>query len=98
MDELTPEQKKLLISLENNEAFQLLQKMVDEIYDETKKQIVAQAENYSAIKAHWYTIYEILGAFNNGLKTFESIVKEIAHEDDVEKAVDEVNKSEEVAL
>ena len=52
MDELTPEQKKLLISLENNEAFQLLQKMVDEIYEETKKQIVAQAENYSAVKSH----------------------------------------------
>ncbi len=72
--------------------------MVDEIHDETEKQILAQAENYSAIKSHGYTIYEILGAFNNGLKTFESIVKEIAHEDDVEKAVDEVNKSEEVAL
>lgn len=52
MDELTPEQKKLLISLEKNEAFELLQKMVDEIYDETKKQIVAQAENYSAVKSH----------------------------------------------
>lgn len=98
MDELTPEQKRLLTSLEKNEAFELLQKMVDEIHDETEKQILAQAENYSAIKSHGYTIYEILGAFNNGLKTFESIVKEIAHEDDVEKAVDEVNKSEEVAL
>ena len=60
MDELTPEQKKLLISLEKNEAFQLLQKMIDEIYDETKNQIIAQAENYSAIKSHGYTIYEIL--------------------------------------
>jgi hypothetical protein len=60
MDELTPEQKKLLISLQNNEAFQLLQKMIDEIYEETKKQITAQAENYSAVKSHGYTIYEIL--------------------------------------
>ena len=98
MDELPPEQKRLLTSLEKNEAFELLQKMVDEIHEETEKQILAQAENYSAIKSHGYTIYEILGAFNNGLKIFESIVKEIAHEDDVEKAVDEVNKSEEVAL
>lgn len=60
MDELTPEQKKLLESLEKNEAFELLQKMTDEIMEETKKQIVAQAENYSAIKSHGYTIYEIL--------------------------------------
>lgn len=97
MDELTPEQKKLLISLEKNEAFELLQKMVDEIYDETKKQIVAQAENYSAVKSHWYTIYEILGAFNNGLKTFQNIVHDIAHEDELQDAIDEVNKSEEVA-
>lgn len=60
MDELTPEQKKLLISLEKSEAFDLLKKMVDEIYEETKKQIVMQAENYSAVKSHGYTIYEIL--------------------------------------
>ena len=63
MDEITPEQKKLLESLEKNEAFELLQKMTEELVDETKKQIVAQAENYSAIKSHGYTIYEILGAF-----------------------------------
>ena len=52
MDELTPEQKRLISSLENNEAFQQLQKMVDENYEETKKQIVVQAENYSAVKSH----------------------------------------------
>jgi hypothetical protein len=52
MDELTPDQKNLLKDLEKNEAFQLLQKMVDEIYEETKKQIVTQAENYSAVKSH----------------------------------------------
>lgn len=60
MDELTPDQKNLLKELANNEAFQLLQKMVDEIFDETKKQITVQAENYSAVKSHGYTIYEIL--------------------------------------
>jgi DNA-binding MarR family transcriptional regulator len=59
MDELTPEQKKLLESLEKNEAFELLQKMTEEIVEETKKQIVTQAENYSAVKSHGYTIYEI---------------------------------------
>ena len=97
MDELTPEQKKLLMSLEKNEAFDLLKKMVDEIYEETKNQIVMQAENYSAVKSHGYTIYEILWAFNNWLKTFENIVHDIANEDEVEKAVNEVNESEEVA-
>jgi hypothetical protein len=62
-----------------------------------EKQILAQAENYSAVKSHWYTIYEILGAYNNWLKTFDNIVHEIAHEDELKEAVDEVNKSEEVA-
>jgi hypothetical protein len=52
MDELTPDQKNLLKDLENNEAFQLLQKMVDEIFEETKNQIVVQADNYSAVKSH----------------------------------------------
>ena len=71
--------------------------MVDEIHDETKKQITAQADNYSAVKSHGYTIYEILWAFNNWLKTFENIVHDIAHEDELQEAIDEVNKSEEVA-
>lgn len=97
MDELTPDQKNLLKDLENNEAFQLLKKMVDEIFDETKKQIVTQAENYSAVKSHGYTIYEILWAFNSWLKTYENIVHDIAHEDELQEAIDDVNKSEEVA-
>ena len=97
MDELTPDQKNLLKDLENNEAFQLLKKMVDEIFEETKKQITVQAENYSAVKSHGYTIYEILWAFNSWLKTYENIVRDVAHEDELQEAVDEVNKSEEVA-
>ena len=97
MDELTADQKLSIIELGKHEWFKLLKKLVDEIHDETEKQITAQANNYSAVKSHGYTIYEILGAFNNWLKTFESIVDEISQEDDVEKAVDEVNKSEEVA-
>ena len=97
MDELTPDQKNLLKELETNEAFQLLQKMVDEIFDETKKQIVAQADNYSAVKSHGYTIYEILWAFNSWLKTYENIVHDVAHEDELQEAIDDVNKSEEVA-
>ena len=97
MDELTPDQKNLLKDLENNEAFQLLKKMVDEIFEETKKQITTQAENYSAVKSHGYTIYEILWAFNSWLKTYENIVHDVAHEDELQEAVDEVSKSEEVA-
>jgi hypothetical protein len=31
------------------------------------------------------------------LKTYENIVHDIAHEDELKEAVDEVNKSEEVA-
>lgn len=58
---------------------------------------MTQAENYSAVKSHGYTIYEILGAFNSGLKTYENIVHDIAHEDELQEAVDDVNKSEEVA-
>ena len=59
--------------------------------------MVAQAENYSAVKSHGYTIYEILWAFNSWLQTYTNIVHDIVHEDEVEEAVDEVNKSEEVA-
>ena len=68
--------------------------MVDEIIDETKKQIVAQADNYSAVKSHGYTIYEILWAFNSWLKTYENIVHDVAHEDELQEAIDDVNKSE----
>lgn len=71
--------------------------MTDELVEETKKQIVVQAENYSAIKSHGYTIYEILWAFISWLETYKNIVHEIAHEDEVQKAVEDVNKSEEVA-
>ena len=71
--------------------------MVDEIYDETKNQIMVQAENYSAVKSHGYTIYEIFWAFNKWLKTFQEMVHEVAHEDELQEAVDDVNKSEEVA-
>jgi hypothetical protein len=31
------------------------------------------------------------------LKTYENIVHEVAHEDELQDAIDEVNKSEEVA-
>ena len=97
MDQLTPEQKRMITELETNEGFVILKWLVDEIIEETKNQVVAQAENYSAVKSHGYTVYEILGAFMNWLKTYSSIVNEIAHEDELQKAVDDVNKSEEVA-
>lgn len=97
MDELTDIQKNLIIDMSKSEAFQLLQKLVDEIHKETKDQIQAQAENYSAVKSHWYTIFEILWSFNSWLKVYENIVNDIVNQDKVEEAVEDVNKSEEVA-
>ena len=52
MDELTQDQKNLIAELENNEAYKLLKKLVEDLKDEMEKQILAQAENYSAVKSH----------------------------------------------
>ena len=56
-----------------------------------------QARNYSAIKGHSYTIYEILWAFIEGVEKPAQIIDELTTAEEKEKAVEEVNKSEEIA-
>ena len=97
MDELTPEQINLLKSLNENEARKLLQRMIKELVEETESQIKLQARNYSAVKQHNYTIYEILWAFIEWVEKPAQIIEELVTAEEKEKAVEEVNKSEEIA-
>ena len=52
LDELTPQQINLLKTLNENEAFQLLKKMILQLEKESESQIKSQARNYSAVKSH----------------------------------------------
>lgn len=56
-----------------------------------------QARNYSAIKQHNYTIYEILWAFIEGVEKPAQIIEELVTAEEKEKAVEDINKSEEIA-
>ena len=96
LEELTPEQINLLKSLRENEAFQLLKKMISLLEKESESQLKSQRRNYTAVKSHWYTIYEILWAFIEWINKPFEIVEELTTEEEKEKAVEEVNKSEEI--
>lgn len=96
-NELTNDEKLLLKELSEHPWFTLLKNMVDQLAKDTDKQIVEHAHAYSAIKQHWYTVYEILWAFIEWVQKPREIVDAIINEDKLEKDVEEVNKSEEVA-
>lgn len=96
-NELTEEEKSLLKELSEHPWFILLKKMVEQLRDDTDKQIVEHAHAYSAMKQHWYTVYEILWSFIEWVMKPREIVDAIINEDKLEKDVEEVNKSEEVA-
>jgi hypothetical protein len=55
---------------------------------------VKQAKAYSAVKSHGYTIFEIQWAWLDGLNKIKEILESIDKEDEVKKAVEEVNKAE----
>lgn len=95
--EFTPEQINLLKELKMSEWYRFLLRLVDELVDATQKQILQTADNYSAVKSHWYTVYEILWAFMNGLKKTNEIVEDVTTADEKKEAVKEVNESEAVA-
>jgi hypothetical protein len=52
LEELTPEQINLLKSLKENEAFQLLKKMISLLEKESESQLRSQRRNYTAVKSH----------------------------------------------
>jgi hypothetical protein len=69
-------------------------KMVKELTKTAEEEITKQAKSYSAVKSHWYTIYEIQGAWIDGLNKIPEILEAISKEDEVKKAVEEVNEAE----
>lgn len=95
---LTPENKKILKSLDHNEAWEIMKKVIEELTKTAEEEITKQAKAYSAVKSHGYTIYEIQGAWIDWLNKPIEILDAILHEGEVQKAVDEVNKAEESAL
>lgn len=91
---LTPENKAILKKLIQTEGWDIVKKMVEELTKTAEEEITKQARAYSAVKSHGYTIYEIQGAWIDGLNKIPEILDAIAREDEVKKAVDEVNEAE----
>ena len=95
---LTPENKAILKKLIKTEGWEIVKKMIDELTKTAEEEITKQAKAYSAVKSHWYTIFEIQWAWIDGLNKIPEILDAIAREDEVKKAVDEVNEAEEQNL
>lgn len=91
---LTPENKAILKKLIQTEGWDIVKKMVEELTKTAEEEITKQAKAYSAVKSHGYTIYEIQGAWIDGINKIPEILDAIAREDEVKKAVDEVNEAE----
>lgn len=91
---LTPENKTILKKFIQWEWWEIVLKMVKELTKTAEEEITKQAKSYSAVKSHWYTIYEIQGAWIDGLNKIPEILEAISKEDEVKKAVEEVNEAE----
>lgn len=95
---LTPENKKILKSLEGNEAWEIMKKVIEELTKTAEEEITKQAKAFSAVKSHGYTIFEIQGAWIDWINKPIEILDAILHEGEVKEAVDEVNKAEQEAI
>lgn len=95
---LTPENKKILKTLEGNEAWEIMKKVIEELTKTAEEEITKQAKAFSAVKSHWYTIFEIQGAWIDWINKPIEILDAILHEWEVKEAVDEVNKAEQEAI
>lgn len=91
---LTPENKAQLKKLIKTDWWEVVKKMIKELTKTAEEEITKQARSYSAVKSHWYTIYEIQGAWIDGLNKIPEILDAIDKEDEVKKAVEEVNEAE----
>jgi hypothetical protein len=78
---LTPENKAILKKLIQTEGWDIVKKMVEELTKTAEEEITKQARAYSAVKSHGYTIYEIQGAWIDGLNKIPEILDAIARED-----------------
>ena len=95
---LTPENKAILKKLIKTEGWEIVKKMIDELTKTAEEEITKQAKAYSAVKSHGYTIFEIQWAWIDWLNKIPEILDAISREDEVKKAVDEVNEAEEQNL
>lgn len=91
---LTPENKKILKKLIKTEGWEIVKKMIEELTETAEDEILKQAKAYTAVKSHWYTIYDIQWAWIDGLNKIPEILDAISREDEVKKAVEEVNEAE----
>lgn len=91
---LTPENKAILKKFIQWEWWEIVLKMVKELTKWAEEEIVKQAKAYSNVKSHWYTIYDIQGAWIDGLNKIPEILDAISKEDEVKKAVEELNEAE----
>lgn len=91
---LTPENKAILKKLAKTEGWDIIKKMIEELTETAEEEITKQAKAFSAVKSHGYTIYEIQWAWIDGLNKLPEIIDAIVREDEVKKAVDEVNEAE----
>lgn len=92
---LTPENKKILKKLIKTEWWEIIKKIIQELVDKGEEEILKQAKAYSAVKSHGYTIFDIQGAWLDGINKIVEILEAIEREDEVKKAVEEVNQAEE---
>lgn len=92
---LTPENKKILKKLMKTEWWWIIKKIIQELVDKGEEEILKQAKAYSAVKSHGYTIFDIQGAWLDGINKIVEILEAIEREDEVKKAVEEVNQAEE---
>jgi len=92
---LTPENKKILKKLMKTEWWGIIKKIIQELVDKGEEEILKQAKAYSAVKSHGYTIFDIQGAWLDGINKIVEILEAIEREDEVKKAVEEVNQAEE---
>ena len=91
---LTPENKSILKKLAQTEGWEIVKKMINELTDTAEEEIIKQAKAYSAVKSHGYTIFDIQWAWIDGLNKIVEILDAISREDEVRKAVEEVNEAE----
>ena len=49
---LTPENKKILKTLEGNEAWEIMKKVIEELTKTAEEEITKQAKAFSAVKSH----------------------------------------------
>lgn len=95
-DDLTNEEIEDVKELERSNGWKVLCKCMKKRIEKQEKDIVSLAKNnFMDPKKEWYTCYEVLGGFVQGMGEMERLVKVItADPEEIKKVVDELNKME----